>query len=78
MPANRPPEPPAGFKNYPMIMTPDGQLHEPASCWLYEVNVFSEEDVKREVSDSSTTLSETARRFGAQDLAPILRKGLQD
>jgi hypothetical protein len=63
--------PPEGFKNYLMIMTPEGRLIAPASCWVYEVNVFTQRDVERAVRDGDR-LNNVARRYGGEDLAPRL------
>lgn len=66
---------PEGFKKYLKIMLSDGTLVEPASCWLVNVDVFSERDLVEAVKVNR--LDDVAKWYDAQDLAPVMRKGLR-
>ncbi len=68
---------PEGFKKYPMIMLPDGKLVEPASCWLLQVDVFSEREVETAVRENLWSLDAISEHHDGEWLAPVLRKGMR-
>lgn len=65
-----------GFKRYHVIVGPNGQILQPASCWLVEVDVFDEKELKHAIEHGPETLGKVMDRFDAEDLAPVVREGL--
>lgn len=65
---------PEGFKSYHKIMLRNGELVEPASCWLVNVDVFSERDLVEAVKVNR--LDDVAKWYDAQDLALVMRRGM--
>ncbi len=66
---------PEGFKQYYVLVTPDGKILQIPSCSLVKVDVFDEREL-RGALEGPETLDKTLERFGAEWLAPVVRKGL--
>lgn len=65
---------PEGFKEYYVLVTPDGKILQIPSCSLVKVNVFTERELERTLG--SEPLDKTLEHFDAEWLAPVVRKGL--
>ena len=68
--------PPEGFKTYQVIVTPDGKVVQPASCWIVEVDVFTERELRHDLDRASHMGDLLERRYNARGLTSDL-KGVQ-
>lgn len=66
---------PEGFKEYYVLVGPEGQIIQLAHCSLVKVNVFDERELQAAL-EGPESLDKTLERFDAEWLAPVVRKGL--
>lgn len=66
---------PEGFEQYYVLVTPNGKILQIPSCSVVKVDVFDERELQAAL-DGPEPLGKTLERFDADDLAPLIRKGL--
>jgi len=67
-----------GVKTYRVIVGPNGEVFQPASCWIVDVDMFSEKELRAAIEDPrslathSLSLGQIMAWFGARDLTADL------
>jgi hypothetical protein len=69
---------PNGLKTYAVLVDSIGKVHQIPSCSVVLVDKAREERLRDLIDNSSLVMDQILPRLGALDLAPIVRRGLQE